>query len=409
MLFYVDYLDYTTRDTSNSAMSHNLLCFRFDLLIFGRDTFCLSTPACVKLKGTTDVLSQLDDFWRNGRILLQLDKKHKKNAKNYFYSRTKKLEGSLSEQRLLGHFEFQAYSDARTPNFFDIYLPQVANVSPSKIFIKKARDTDQLFRDNAIEIVSKNFDSLCSRLPLDAGMQLGPILNEITLQASEKNTLFQRSIVEDAIKEKFAPSPELLMASSSILDQAFALANADTSYAKPLSLILNQLTGKWLAFLLRKTYGHLYQAICGLPWCSLYALSQNESWISLITFINALIYLVQDSSKNKYDNHISELMPKIAHQIQAYQFISEVAKTAKENAKKKAFEMGILSEAQNLDTMINLQLECLRSNQRYLIDTIKSIDLYAARVYDDLTKVQKYEYLRELASKQRQKNYEIFR
>lgn len=409
MLFYVDYLDYTTRDTSHSALSRNLLYFRFDLLIFGRDTFCLSTPACVKLKGTTDVLSQLDDFWRNGRILLQLDKKHKKNAKNYFYSRTKKLEGSLSEQQLLEHFEFQAYSDSRTPNFFDIYLPQVANVSPSKIFIKKARDTDQLFRNNTIEIVNKNFDSLCSKLPPEVGMQLGFILNEITLRASEKSALFQRAIVEDAIKEKFAPSPELLMASSTILDQAFALANADTSYAKPLSLILNQLTGRWLAFLLEKTYGHLYQAICDLPWCSLYALSQNENWISLIIFINALIYLVQDSSRNKYDNHISKLMPKIAHKIQTYHLVSEVAETARENLRKKAFEIGIRSEAQNIDTMINLTLECFRGNQQYLIDTIRSIDLYATRVYDDLTKVQKYEYLRGLASKQRQKNYEIFR
>lgn len=409
MLFYIDYLDYTSSNTDKRSFAAHLLDFRFDLLIFGKDTFCLSTPACIKLKETADILSQLDDYWINRKILLQLDKKHRKNAKNYFYSRTKKLEKSMPEEELLKHFEFQAYSDQRTSKFFDIYLPQKVNIAPSKIFIKKERDTDELFRTNAVNIINKNADRMCSKLSPNVSIQFGAMLNEISLLAADKGILFQRSIIENTIKEKYAPTPDLLIATSSILDQAFALANADTSYAKPLSLILNQLTGRWLALLLSNTYTNLYQEICGLEWNDLYSLSQNENWQGLISCVNALIFLTQDSHGNKYNSHLDGLIQKISNNINAYRFFKKLIADAVENLRKKAFEIGALSEAQNLEMMITLQQDCIRGNLRSLCDTLEAIDMYVTRVYDDLTRIKKYNYLSELGHKQRKKPYEILR
>ena len=144
MLLYIDYLDHIT----SGAKSINALGgrLRYDLLIFGRDTLCMSVPACIKLESTTALLMELDEFWKNGKILLQLDRKHNGNPANYFNNRKRILSKGMSEEKLLNHFEFVAYESKRTDTFFRVYLPEMAHTPKEILYLAKEKDTDALFR-----------------------------------------------------------------------------------------------------------------------------------------------------------------------------------------------------------------------------------------------------------------------
>lgn len=107
MLFYIDYLDQIT--SGNYPFQTLELRFRYDLLVFGRDTLCMSVPACIKLEQTALLLMKLDEFWKSGKILLQLDRKHRGRAENYFANRKKVLAKGMPEEKLVKHFEFVAY------------------------------------------------------------------------------------------------------------------------------------------------------------------------------------------------------------------------------------------------------------------------------------------------------------
>ena len=89
MLFYIDYLDHIA--SGSKSFEVLALRLRYDLLIYGCDTLCMSVPACIKLEDTTNLLMKLDDFWKHGKIRLQLDKKHRGNPTNYFNNRKKFL------------------------------------------------------------------------------------------------------------------------------------------------------------------------------------------------------------------------------------------------------------------------------------------------------------------------------
>ena len=97
--FYIDYLDHLTSESNNLHYMQLRNRLRFDLLVFGQDILCMSVPACIKLKSTTELLIKLDDFWANGRIQLQLDKKHKEDPFRYFDNRKKILSSTILRQR----------------------------------------------------------------------------------------------------------------------------------------------------------------------------------------------------------------------------------------------------------------------------------------------------------------------
>lgn len=95
--FYIDYLDYATVPTRDDE--RQLLRFRFDLLLFADQSLYMSVPSCVKLQNTTNVLVQIDDYWKNGVIKLQLDQKYMKKPMRYFANRIKKkLEKNIPEE-----------------------------------------------------------------------------------------------------------------------------------------------------------------------------------------------------------------------------------------------------------------------------------------------------------------------
>lgn len=291
--YYIDYLDYTTSGKYSADL--RALRLRFDLLVFANDTLLLSVPACVKLKETTMLLSELDPFWISGRIKLQLDKKHKLNPMNYFRNRSHKLEVSMDEHKLLNHFEYTAYSNQRTADFFTIYLPQVISIPSSDLYIDKVNDTDALFREATKKEINNSFDSFASALRSSDNIKLTSILYELEAMTGS-NSLFQRAIIEERLKERFTIDSLQFGVVSTILDRSFAFANAETSLAQPITSITSRLTGIYLARIMASCYPQLYRKIKCLSFEQVFQLSNDHDLRKLVDVLNALVFL---SSSNK--------------------------------------------------------------------------------------------------------------
>lgn len=397
MLFYIDYLDYIT--SGSRSFKELALRLRFDLLIFGHDTLCMSVPACIKMRDTTGLLMELDEFWKNGKIRLQLDKKHKGNPQNYFRNRKKVLAKAMPEERLVKHFEFIAYESNRTNIFFGSYLPDTLSKSDSNVYIGKENDTDKLFRQDTTYLLERHYDPVCRILGANRAITFTGIVNRIHECALNQSSLYQRALIEEIVVDEFNPTFNERLIVSSLLDRAFALANAGTSNAVPISLVLNQLTGIWLKRLLFRSYGELYNLICKLSWSEVYVLSQSSDWREFIGYINAFIYLIQDSRIKKYPIDIRESTSKLSKSISLLNLLRFVGEEAISAAKDKLYEYGLFSEAQNLEVTIDLLLSCYAGRHKQLLDAMCAIDILAKRITENMTKLKNFDYLLGLNNK----------
>ena len=407
--FYIDYLDHLTSESNNLHYMQLRNRLRFDLLVFGQDILCMSVPACIKLKSTTELLIKLDDFWANGRIQLQLDKKHKEDPFRYFDNRKKILSRSMPEEQLLTHFEFVAYEDSRTSNFYKYYLPQFYDEdSKSKIFIPKPNDTDLLFRQYAADQFETHYDNICRFLDLNSQITFTAIASEIEDRASDSQSLFQRALIEDVVRNNFQSTAQERQIVATFLDRAFALANAKASNAYPLTLILNQLTGKSMIELLSKVYPKLYHEICELSWTGIYRLSQTNAWIGFVKCINAFIYIVQHLHKNHEPFSIDELVKKFESYSTLYTLTKFIKDKAIDNVKSKMYEQYIFSQSQDPDQIFDLLLDCYSGKYKRLVDVMIAIDRYEEGIEKELS-LRKYNYLQDLGTLQQKSNYEIFK
>lgn len=409
MLFYIDYLDHITSANKDHPFQPLELRLRFDLLIFGKDTLCMSVPACIKLENTTKLLMELDSFWSSGKILLQLDKKHNGKPSNYFYNRKKVLAKGMPEEKLLKHFEFVAYESKRTDSFFNVYLPEKTSISAGALYLGKKKDTDALFREEAINLFEKHVDTICHTLPIDRAINFIGIAERVQSYALDSTALFQRAVVEENIINECQPKDNERLIVASLLDRAFALANAETSDAVPLSLVLNQLTGKWLIHLLSKSYKYLYNLICKLNWSGIYVLSQHEDWRCFIEYINIYIGIVQGSKIKKYDIPIEAYMNKLSYSLSLLSLLRLIKDEAMAATKSKLFEYGLFSEAQNMDSMISFFIDSFSGGYRAMLDVIRAIDMYANRLIDRLTKDKQFSYLYHYPNNEDERKYEILK
>lgn len=406
MLFYIDYLDHITSGT----YAFNLLAqrLRFDLLVFcGNDTLCMSVPACVKIGDTTKLLMALDPFWKAKKILLQLDKKHNGKAANYFNNRKKVLAKGMPEEKLIKHFEFVAYESKRTKDFFNVYLPEKVGVSNGDLFIDKANDTDALFRSETIKVFERHHELICQTLDIKRAICFSGMTNRISSFALDKSNLFQRAVIEESIIEEYKPMADEQIIIATLLDRSFALANAYTSNAIPLSLVLNQLTGKWLSHLLHKTYNSLYTLLCGLNWDDVFSLCQDNDWRKFVSYINAYIFMVQESAIKKQNFQIDNCISRLSHSISLFSLLRLAKNEALDATKSKLYEYGLFSEAQNIKMMIDLLTEAYTGNQRRFLDVLCAIELTAKRIEEKLIKDKQYSYLIELGGKQQAKKYDL--
>lgn len=332
MMFYIDYLDYLGSSKINHIEAKKWL--RYDLLIFNQDALCLSAPACVKLANTTQLLSDLDVFWKMGHIKIQLDKKHKCIPMNYFNSRKKKLESTLSESKLLQHFEYQAYTSNRVDTFYNTYLGDFLNIDRETVFIPKCNDTDALFRRNVITDLNDGFNDFVGILAPHEQSRVQGILYTLDNYASSPY-LFQRSIICESLDQKFKLSPTESLIVNNILDHSFAIANAKTSLAVPLTLVTNQITGRWLASLLNYSNPSLHRKIMSLSWDQVYSISKTYEWEEFVKCLNSLIFLLQMSHKKELDS--------IAHHICHFKTMYQLVSWLINQIAKKASQMATIS------------------------------------------------------------------
>lgn len=407
MLFYIDYLDQIT--SGNYPFQTLELRFRYDLLVFGRDTLCMSVPACIKLEQTALLLMKLDEFWKSGKILLQLDRKHRGRAENYFANRKKVLAKGMPEEKLVKHFEFVAYESNRTRTFFGVYMPEVVSVSPNVLYINKLHDTDALFRSETQNQFLSHTNEICSDLEVTRAINFVGMANTIQSFALDRSTLFQRALIEDKIVDQYNPNSNEKNITATLLDRAFALANAETSNAYPISLIKNQLTGRWLAHLLYKSYRELYNAINELSWSEIFSLSQNEDWQKLITCINAYISVAQDAKEKKYELPIENYINGLSHSLYVLALVKLIRNEAIDAAKEKMYQIGLFSGAQDIEMVAELLADAYSGKYRMLFDVLCAIDYYSSKVLEELTKEKKYRYLVDDSISRENRNFDILR
>lgn len=383
MLFYIDYLDHVTSGTRNFNVLE--LRLRFDLLVFGSQELCMSVPACIKMGDTTSLLKNLDDFWQAGKIRLQLDKKHKGKPSNYFRNRKNVLAKAMSEEALVNHFEFVAYEDPRTDSFFSEYLPEKSADSKNELYIGKSKDTDTLFRQDTINLLTMHYEPICKALDFNRSIVFTGMINRIQDLALNKSSLFQRALIEDVITKEYKPQKMEIQAIATLLDRGFALANAGASDAVPISLLRNKLTGRWLQRLLQKSFSDLYSLICSLSWHEIYELSQSKDWITFIKFINDYIFLVQEINRRKLPINIEKTVEKLASSVDIYKFLCFLKEEAISAAKEKLLEAGMVFDALTLEDNIERLKELYLGKANPLLDLILAIDCYARRNTENLT------------------------
>lgn len=333
---YIDYLDHTVSGQFDVNRAVDRL--RFDLLLFPEETLCMSVPACVKLDSTTQILMKLTPFWNNGKIRLILDRKHRNNPWNYFNNRKHVLERGFSEEELITHFEYVAYNSIHTDFFYNVFIKEVLQ-SKYDLYIGKIFDTDEMFRQSIITQVNNECSSICSKLPVTAAIHMGKIFNDLIFIAEDRKSLFQRSAVEKKLQEECGAYTYEIKIISKILDRGFAYANGVSSYAAPLSLITNRLTGSTFINILKSADDELYQLIHSLDWIALYRLSINDTWLDFIDHLNKLLVIYQESEKHK-----ATIYPpsQLECGVAVFELIKKLYESAMENLQKELLQAGAL-------------------------------------------------------------------
>lgn len=291
----------------------------------------------------------------------------------------------MSEEALVNHFEFVAYEDTRTDTFFGEYLPEKRADSRNELYIGKCKDTDALFRQDTIDLLTMHYEPICEFLDFKRSIAFTGMVNRIQDLALNKSALFQRALIEDVITKEFKPEKMEIQAIATLLDRGFALANAGASDAIPISLLRNVLTGRWLQRLLQKSYSALYTLICGLSWHEIYELSQNEDWITFINYINDYIFLIQEMSRRNLPIDIEKTVGKLTFSVDMYKFLCFLKDEAISAAKEKLLEAGMVLDALTLEDNLERLKQLYLGKTDPLLDIILAIDCYARRNTENLT------------------------
>ena len=365
---YIDYLDHTVSGPFDVNRAVDRL--RFDLLLFPEETLCMSVPACVKLDSTTEILMKLTPFWNSGKIRLILDRKHRNNPWNYFNNRKHVLERGFSEEELVTHFEYIAYNSTHTDFFYNVFIKEILQ-SKYDLYIGKIFDTDEMFRQSVITQANNECSGICAKLPVTAAIHMGKIFNDLIFIAEDRKSLFQRSAVERKLQEECGAYAYEIKIISKILDKGFAYANGVSSYAAPLALITNRLTGSTFINILKSADNELYQLIHGLDWIALYRLSINDTWLDFIDHLNKLLVLYQDSEKHKTTIYSPS---QLEYGVAAFDLLKKLYETAMENLQKELLQAGaLIIDVLNFKNYSDKVLEHYLSVKSDYWETIKEV------------------------------------
>lgn len=367
---YIDYLDYTV--SGNWNLQDSISRLKFDLLLFSEEELCLSVPACVKLNKTTDILMRLTPFWKNKKIRLILDKKHRGNPWNYFNNRNRKLEKEFNEFDLKNHFEYRAYAAPHTSYFYNVFIKDIVNKTQSDLYIGKIFDTDEMFRRSIISQVNDNADNICGIMPIELGIHMGKIFNDLIIVSEDRKSLFQRMAVEEKLVKEYGAETNEVKIISKILDKGFSYANGVSSYAAPLSLITNRLTGKQFIQIIKYADEELYKMIDLLGWNAIYRLSIDNTWLDFIDHLNRLLYLYQNSEKN-YKLQYRTI--KIGCDVITKRIVEKLYESAIKGLQKELFKSGaFIGDVMKVKEKSDELVEYYLKNKNEYWDVIKQVD-----------------------------------
>lgn len=375
---YFDYLDFhilgDTKDLNNEIR------VKFDFLAFFPDIFCLTVPACIKLAPTTELLVKLTPFWINGNLKIILDKKHKKNPFSYFDSRRKKLERHLRDELLEKHFEYTAYSSNRPQIFFNSYL---ASIQDSDIYLPKISDTDADYRQRVKLIIDSKADDICKVLPVQERIRMDGAFASLFSYANDETVLFQRSIVDEHLQEEH----NLLNFETNILrnmlDSGFAYANAISSDAVPISRIQNQITGKYIAELLRQCDPPLFDLLVSLDFEQVFVLCTDTTWNEFIDVLNMIVLLYQQ--KQLHENTLPPIHSLTLHE-NTISLVCLLADKFSSSFSSLLIDHGLFAERQHLLNQIKLLSTYTDSVNAYL-SYIKKLDSLLPDLYSTVNRI----------------------
>lgn len=332
---YIDYLDHTMGEKAKFDDLINRL--KFDLLLFSEDVLCMSVPACVKLDSTADILMKLTPFWKNHKIKLILDHKHQNNPWNYFNNRKRKLEKQFAEQDLLCHFEYHAYNSPHTEFFYNTFVDEVVNISKSELYVDKVFDTDELFRRSIQIQIEKNEQAIYRKIPNDAMWHMSKVFTDLFEIAEDRRSLFQRTAIEQKLKKESGATYGEIGIVSRMLDTGFAYANGISSYAAPISLITNRLTGRVFLKMIQSSDPELFHMIIGLSWPALYKLSISDVWVDFVDHMNKVLLLYQGAQKHKDELFKAD---QIRNKLNCWRLLTKLYEAAIENIQTEFLKIG---------------------------------------------------------------------
>lgn len=373
---YIDYLDYSVSKLFDAKSAMERL--RFDLLLFSEDVLCISVPACVKLKATTQILMNLTPFWENGKIRLIMDKKHRQNPWNYFNNRKRVLEKGFTEEQLVKHFEYIAYNSEHTSIFYNMFIGEILH-SNNEIYIGRDFDADAQFRNSVYyqvehdgELICSKFGHLSTKDNIEAAIHMGGILNNLQFISQDTQSLFQRAAVEERLKREYNAREYETAIINRILDRGFAYANATSCNAVPLSLVANRLTGKSLINILKSSDAELYTMINELDWGTLYRLSINDTWLDFVYHLNKLLVMYQKSKNNKESIFSAS---KLGCSMVVMNLVTHLYENALDQLKEEMIDAGLtIFEASSIKDYSDKFIEYILASKAEYWDTIREIE-----------------------------------
>lgn len=362
---YIDYLDHTVSGSTN--FNDLVSQLRFDLLLFSEEILCMSVPACVKLDSTTEVLMRLTPFWKNGKIKLILDNKHQNNPWNYFANRKRKLEKEFLEEDLLDHFEYKAYISSHTDYFYDVYIKNIVNIQGADLYLDKKYDTDYCFRESIKTQIYENSETIFKILPVKDGIHIGKVFEDLLAFSDDKKAFFQRTAIQRMLSDESNATEEELQIICKMLDKGFAYANGISSFAAPISLITNRLTGKYFIKIIKSADNELFQMIQCMSWSALYRLSINDVWVDFIDHLNKLLVLYQGSRKYRDSLYNPAYLEKC---FSCHKFINKLYESAME-----ALQFELLKVGATIVDVINIKEYSDNFIEKYLFHKKEYLDI----------------------------------
>ena len=118
---------------------------------------------------------------------------------------------------------------------------------------------------------------------------------------------------------------------------------------------------------------------------------------------------MQDGWVNKYDSIIEMGIHKLSHSMVLLSAARLIKKEAVDAVRNKLFYGGYISEAQNLELIIDTIIDAYGGKYRAFLDVLYAIDICAKMIEEKLKMERKYSYLLDFERSRVEREFEILK